>query len=82
MWRLLRPEVGPDRYGEARSGDGRLASGQPRSATHDVVSFDGGPDAMAKQPADAAADAIDAVRAVAYVSVHAVVDAGPTPSWR
>ena len=34
---------------------------------------------MAKQPADAAADAIDAVRAVADVSVHAVVDAGPTP---
>ena len=40
------------------------------------------PDAMAKQPATAAADAIDAVRAVADVSVHAVVDAGPTPSSR
>ena len=40
------------------------------------------PDAMAKQPADAAADAIDAVRAVADVSVHAVVDAGPPPSSR
>ena len=38
------------------------------------------PDAMAKQPAAAAADAIDAMRAVADVSVHAVVDAGPTPS--
>ena len=37
------------------------------------------PDAIAK-PADAAANAIDAVRAVADVSVHAVVDAGPTPS--
>ena len=37
---------------------------------------------MAKQPADAAADAIDAVRAVADVSVHAVVDAGPPPSSR
>ena len=37
---------------------------------------------MAKQPADAAADAIDAVRAVADVSIHAVVDAGPTPSLR
>ena len=37
---------------------------------------------MAK-PADAAAEAIDAVRAVADVPVHAVrrfVDAGPTPS--
>ena len=72
MWRLLRPEVGPHRYGEARSGDGRLASGQPRSATHDVVSFDGGPDAIKKKPADAAADTIDAVRAVADVSVHAI----------
>ena len=39
------------------------------------------PDAMAK-PADAAAEAIDAVRAVADASVHAVVDAGPTPSSR
>ncbi len=39
------------------------------------------PDAMAN-PAEAASDAIDAVRAVADVSVHAVVDAGPTPSSR
>jgi len=34
---------------------------------------------MAK-PADATAEAIDAVRAVANVSVHAVVDAGPPSS--
>ena len=33
-------------------------------------------------PAEAASDAFDAVRAVADVSVYAVVDAGPTPSSR
>ena len=37
------------------------------------------PDAATKPADAAAADAIDAVRAVADVSVHAVVDAGPTP---
>ena len=33
-------------------------------------------------PAEAASDAFDAVRAVADVSVYAVVDAGPKPSSR
>ena len=80
--RLLRPEVGPHRYGEARTGDGRLASGQPRSATHDVVSFDGGPDAMAKQPADAAADAIDAGAPWPTCPCTRSDDDGPTPSSR